>query len=275
MSERRTYQPPSIESLDVKNEHLGRGVFFDAHETLKKNGELGEVVVKEFHLDYFFSAEAAIKLFSQQEEEQELFSQYFSEEMIPKSIFLIEQEFQSDFDAAKIDVDPIYSYGTLARIQIGRRLAGRYGKDEIHKDREKKLISKAMKQVGDWMRMETKHPKAFIIQERIQGISFDEFFSRHNWNVDPLFEKLKNSVKDLIDGLRRLHAEQPFAAFTWHSFSSDNVMIETDKNGKITGRVVVLDTNFLLRADEVYKRYVVQKLEKNILQPLEEHFAIN
>lgn len=274
--ERRAYQSPKVETYAISPELKGRGVFYDTHETLKESGELADFVFKEFHLDLLFSRESAVDLFSKQEEEHELCKKYFSEEMVPRTVFIVPQELEPQYERAKLDTSRIYPYHKFWQIQLNRRLAGRYGLDERFKDREGNLLNRAFGLIGKQLeKLKDKKFTAALVQERINGISFGELFRKSDWQEEKNYPLLRENVKKLLDGLNSMHEKEPNMAYTWHSLESDNVMVETDKDGHITGRVVIIDTNFIQRPDQIYKKAVVKKLRDQILKPLEEAFEID
>ncbi|KKU12044.1 MAG: hypothetical protein UX17_C0059G0005 [Parcubacteria group bacterium GW2011_GWC2_45_7] len=274
--EKREYQPPVVvEEYTVSPELTGRGVFYDVHETLKQNGELSEFVVKEFHLDLLFSRQAAADLFSKQEEEHDLVKKYFPEDMVPRTIFIVARDLEPQYEFAKLDASQIYPYSKFWQIQLNRRLAGRYGLDERFKNREGNLVNRAFRFIGQQIKkLRDREFTAALVQERINGISFAQLIARPDWKSEPNFETLRQNVARLIRGLRDMHEADPRAAYTWHSLASDNIMIETDDDGHITGRVVIIDTNFIQRPDQTYKKTVVNKLERQILRPLEKTFDL-
>jgi len=274
--ERRGYQSPKIDTYTISPELKGRGVFYDTHETLRESGELADFVFKEFHLDLLFSRESAVDLFSKQEEEHEVCKKYFPEEMVPRTVFIVPQEFEPQYERAKVDTSRIYPYYRFGQIQLNRRLAGRYGLDERFEDREKKLLNRAFRAIGKQLeKLKEKKFTAALVQERVNGISFGELFKRPDWQEEKNYPLLRENVKKLLDGLNSMHEKEPNMAYTWHSLESDNVTVEMDKDGHITGRVVIIDTNFIQRPDRVYKKVVVKKLEEQILKPLEESFGID
>lgn len=273
---RETYHPPEIESFKIAPEVKGKGVFYDVHEVLKGSGELADKVVKEFHLDLLFSPESAIELFSKQEEEYELMREYFHEDQLPRTVFLTTEEYAPQFERAKLDTDRIYPYHKFWQIQLNRRLQGRYNLDARQQANANRFINRAILQVGKLMEKFSgeRETVAVAVQERIHGVSFGQLLKREELSQDPNFETLRQNVARLISGMREMHRREPRAAFTWHSLESDNVIVETDEEGKITGRVAIVDTNFIQRPDEVYKKIVVNKLEKKILQVLEDKFNL-
>lgn len=274
--EKRPYVPPEItESYEISPELKGRGVFYDAHEVLKENGELSDYVYKEFHLDLLFSQKGAVELFSKQEEEHEAMKPYFPEEMLPKTIYLVQKGMEPTFEMAKLDTKNIYPYRTFWKIQANRRLAGRYGLDERHKGREEKPINALLLLLGEQIeKVKEKKFAGALIQERINGIPFGELMKSKDWKKSPNYEKLRENVRSLIEGLRKFHENEERVAYTWHSFDSDNVMVETDEKGEITGRVAIIDTNFTQRPDTLYQKSVIKKLEESILKPLEKMFEL-
>jgi hypothetical protein len=275
--ERRPYHKPEIEEeMTISPELKGRGVFYDAHDILKEKGELADFVVKDFHLDILFSEKGAVELFSKQEEEHETMKKYFPPDMIAESVYLVPNRLEPLFEKAKLNTDNIYPYHKFWQIQANRRLAGRYGLDERHKNQEDKKFNQMLARLGK--EIENLKEKKFtgaIIQERINGTTFADILSNPNLKNHPNYPLLQHSVQALVQGLREFHQNEPRAAYTWHSLESDNVMVETDKNNEITGRVVIIDTNFSQRPDKVYQKSVIKKPEEKILQPLEEKFELN
>lgn len=270
------YQQPKIETLQIEPELKGRGVFYDTHEMRRESGELAHAVSKEFHLDLLFSREAATEIFSRQEEEHKLLEKYFPPEMLPKSAFLVPKEFEDTFAKAKETSGPIYPYGKFFLIQMNRRFQGRYGLDERYAGREEKPMAKALKFMGDQIAKlkKSEKPTGVLIQERINGISFGEQLAREDLLEQPQYEALRENVRRLVSGLRAMHEKEERVAYTWHGLSSDNVMVELDAAGAPTGRVVIIDTNFIERPSVKWKKSVEEKLEQNVLQPLEAKFQI-
>jgi len=275
--EKRPYHKPSMEEHTISPElkGQGRGVFFDTHEILKEKGELSDFVFKEFHLDLLFSQKGAVEMFSKQEEEYNTMKEYFPEDMIAESIYLVPNKMKPIFEKAKLDTKNIYPYHKFWQIQANRRLAGRYGLDERHKNQEDKKLNQALAFIG--RKIEKVKDKKFtgaVLQEGIHGTAFAHVLNSPDLKNHPNYEKLRDSVDTLINGLRKFHQDEPRAAYTWHSLESDNVMVETDENDEITGRIVIVDTNFSQRPDTVYQKSVIKKLEEKILKPLEEKFDL-
>lgn len=195
--------------------------------------------------------------------------------MIAESVFVVPNRLESTFEKAKLDTKNIYPYHKFWLIQANRRLAGRYGLDERHKNQENKPFNKIISQLGKEIeKFKDKKFTGAVIQERIHGTTFSRVLSSPELKSHPNYPLLQHSVQTLVHGLREFHAQEPRAAYTWHSLESDNIMAEIDDNNEITGRVVIIDTNFSQRPDTIYQKSVLKKLEEKILQPLEEKFEL-
>jgi len=275
--ERKPYHQPEInEEMAISPELKGRGVFYDAHEVLKEKGELADVVVKDFHLDILFSEAGAVEIFSRQEEEHVTMKKYFPPDMIAESVYLVPNRLEPIFEKAKLDTSNIYPYHKFWQIQTNRRLAGRYGLDERHKNQEDKKFNQVLARLGKEIeKLKEKKFTGAVIQERVHGATFNDILNNPDLKNHPNYPLLQHSVRTLIHGLREFHENEPRAAYTWHSLESDNIMAETDENNEITGRVVIIDTNFSQRPDTIYQKSVINKLEENILRPLEEKLELN
>jgi len=132
-----------------------------------------------------------------------------------------------------------------------------------------------MSEVGD--RIVDKHTEqpfiGAVVQERINGGSFEAVLKSVD-ESDPNYETLRQNVRELIQGLRRYHDDSEYAAFTWHGLGSDNVMVEQDEAGNITGRVMIVDANFTERPNVPFRDAVIKKIEQNVFEPLEKHFNL-
>lgn len=273
--EKRPYHKPEIEDMTISPELKGRGVFYDTHEVLKDKGELTDFVVKDFHMDMLFSEKGAVELFSKQEEEHETMKPYFPEDMIAQSVYLVPKKHEAIFEKAKMNTDNIYPYLKFWQIQADRHLASRYGLDERNPGHDKTPFNKTVALLGKQIeKIKDKKFTGAILQERIHGTAFAKILKDPDLKNNPNYEKLKDNIHTLISGLRNFHASEPRAAYTWHRFESDNVMAETDENDNITGRVVIIDTNYSQRPDTFYQKSVIKKLEEKILKPLEEKFDL-
>lgn len=275
--EKRPYHKPEMEDMAIAPElkGQGRGVFFDTHEVLKEKGELSDMVFKEFHLDLLFSEEGAVELFSKQEEEYNSLKKYFPKDMVAESVYLVPNRLEPIFEKAKLDTKNIYPYHKFWQIQANRRLAGRYGLDERHKDQESKKFNQVLAQIGKQIeKIKDKKFTGAVIQERIHGTTFAKILEDPNLKNHPNYPLLQHSLQTLIYGLREFHDKEPRAAYTWHSLESDNVMVETDENDAITGRIVIIDTNYSQRPDTIYQKKVIKTLEEKILKPLEDTFEL-
>lgn len=109
-----------------------------------------------------------------------------------------------------------------------------------------------------------------VVQEKISGVSFKDALQKVDKKSE-IYQRLQENIRNLIRGLRAYHEQSDYAAFTWHGLGSDNVMCEVDESDKLTGRVTIVDANFTERPNKLYKDKVVKKMEKAILQKLEDY----
>lgn len=119
--------------------------------------------------------------------------------------------------------------------------------------------------------------KPFIgatVQRRVHGVSFVEALHRLD-KSDPHYQELRRNTSKLITGLRNWHEENSYGAFTWHGLESDNVTVEVDDEGKLTGRVFVVDANFTERPNKTFKEVVVKKLERDVFEKLEQALELS
>jgi hypothetical protein len=110
-----------------------------------------------------------------------------------------------------------------------------------------------------------------MVQERVKGITFAEFFQRFNKDNCPAWLALRESVAKFLQASGKFNEKY---AMLWHRFDSDNIMVETDEKGAPTGRIRILDLNFTERSAEPIRKKVNEKTEKKIWEPLRKAFDI-
>ncbi|MFO0704460.1 MAG: hypothetical protein U0517_00580 [Candidatus Andersenbacteria bacterium] len=294
MSERPSYNPEksavpkSPETLPRKGgpEVQGRGVFYDTYEVFGNEAEQGTYALKVYKLDRLHTETQARDLFAKQAGEYETMKPYFSPELLPPPTFILADKDTAAFDQVRKNTKNVYSYTTFGRNMASAFLQGRASIQGGRLEREPNWVQKA----GTWLgtqveRLRGKREKFFgaILQEYIRGVPFQTVLTNPNLKQDPQYKKLRTNVQSLIEGLRRFHQNEAFTkndpqrpdhpAFTWHGLRDDNVIVET-RDGMITGRVAILDTNYSQRPDERYQKGVIAKLEKEVLSPLEEAFEL-
>jgi hypothetical protein len=119
--------------------------------------------------------------------------------------------------------------------------------------------------------MVRKESVGVMVQEHVQGITFGKFFEQFTPENCPTYETLRQNVKDFIERTRSFNEKY---ALLWHTFDSDNVVIETDEAGVPTGQLKVLDLNFTERSAEFVRRRLVAAFDQRMLQPLEKRFGL-
>lgn len=256
---------------EVRGQFLSRGVFFDVYDTDIQSEEGRKFVVKDFRSgDKLMSPEEQASLFQHQYYEFERLKSVLGDDFFPESYWLRSGDFSED------EVHGFYkkpgmganTFSEYIKVQMDRYLRGRHSQDDTHE-----FSKKIGKLVG------AKHEDAEapfvggVVQEKIRGVSFEEAMKKIDKN-SKVYQKMQENVRNLIRRLETYHAESDFAAFTWHRLGSENVMCETDKDGELTGRVVVVDANFAERPNKAYKKSVEKKMIKNIFEPLEDFFEL-
>ena len=86
------------------------------------------------------------------------------------------------------------------------------------------------------------------------------------------WDELKANV---LDFLKRLKVFNGDYTLLWHRLDSDNVIIETNNNGKPTGEIKIIDLNFTEKSLDIIKQKANQKMEEVIINPLLEYFEIH
>jgi len=256
---------------EVEGKFLSRGVFFDVYaiDLPDEDGKPEPLVFKDFRGgDVVMSPEEQVSLFQHQYYEWIQLQEMVGEEFFPKSDWIRSTSFTED-QAHGFYETPGKTANTMLefiKVQLDRQLADRYSSDDKRKGAVKQFMSSLGSQISP--KHETTPFIGAIIQERVNGISFAEAL-KHVKKTDPTYERLREATRKLISKLREYHAESDYTAFTWHGLGSDNVMVEVDENGKITGRVVIVDANFTERPNKTFKDGVVKKIEENVFKKLE------
>lgn len=274
-------QAPSVSERlrhlhEAKQEFLTRGVFFDVFALTLPTTEENRpaLVLKNFRCgDITMKPEEQVALFQHQYYEWEQLRHLLGEEFFPASDWIRSSKFSED-EAHGFFAHPgetANTFGLFVKIQTDRQLADRYSSDDQHKSTGKQIMSV----LGAKLRQESSE-QAFIgavVQERVQGITFQEALSRMQ-PTDPHYPELRQATQTLIAQLRAYHEANPYTAFTWHGLASDNVMVEVDDEGHVTGRIQIVDANFTERPNRLFKTAVVNKLEKQVFLPLEKAFSL-
>ena len=289
MSERPGHNPEMSVTPTQKRggpEVKGRGVFYDTYEVFGNEAEQGTYALKIYKLDRLMSESQARDLFAKQAGEYETMKPYFSTDILPPPTFILADKDKAAFDAVKKNTKNVYSYTTFGRNMASAFLQGRASIQGGKLERQPNWLQKAGKWLGTQVeRMRGNHEKFFgaILQEYIRGVPFETVLQNPKLKDDPNYDMLRKNVKSLIEGLRGFHQNQALdksdpqrpdhPAFTWHGLRDDNVIVETH-DSQITGRIVILDTNFSQRPDARYQRGVIQKLENQVLGPLEKTFDL-
>ena len=255
---------------------VSRGVFFDVYDidTADGGGKTTPLVFKDFRVgDVIMSPKDQVSLFQHQYYEWNYLRERLGHEFFPESYWMRSSEFTDD-EAHGFYSDPGRSANTMReflKVQLDRQLANRYNRD----DGRRSALKKVLAMVGESAFSERPGGRFIgaVIQEKVRGIPFSKAIGLIDRD-DPNYGRLRQSVSKLIAGLRDYHDESDKASFTWHSLDSDNVMAETDDGGRLTGRVLVVDANFIERPNKTFKEAVVKKLEKNVLEKLEGVFDL-
>lgn len=261
---------------EVKGEFLTRGVFFDVY-TISLPDDAGEpepFVFKDFRSgDVTMSPEKQVSLFQHQYYEWYSLRKSMGEKFFPESHWIRSSEF-SDDEAHGFYSVPGKTANTMemfVKVQLDRQLADRYSSD----DKKKSAMKQVMGKIGEAVAPQhvEKPFTGAIVQKRVQGLPFAEALKRLD-KSDSQYPELRENVKELIQGLRIYHDENPYGAFTWHGLGSDNVMAEVDDDGRLTGKVYIIDANFTERPYKVFKEKVVAKLERDVFEKLESAFDL-
>jgi hypothetical protein len=262
--------------LHYDPEKKGQGWFLEMHQVMKEDGKLLDLVYKEFHLDLVFDEETAVKIFAAQANEDKLLRKYFPKDMVPRSVFVVREDLKDVFEKARMQDFDAATYTTIFWNNVNRLLHGRYSKDTTTPGLQETFFAKALRTVGEVIekKKDKQKPVGAVLQPHVNGITFGELFKRDGWQQDPKFGPLKTNVEKLLNGMRRFHKEVPRGVFPIHTLFSDNVLVETDKDGQLTGRVSILDTNSIRRPDTIYKRISAGAIERRILQPVEIVFGL-
>lgn len=260
---------------EIEGKFLSQGVFFDVYDIDLPNerGEPEKFVFKDFRSgDVTMKPEEQIALFQHQYYEWMMLKQAVEEKFFPKSYWIRSTEFTEE-EAHGFYLKPGETANTMAEfftVQLDRQLADRYsGEDRVlNRGKIKDMMS------GLGKKLAPKHEKkqfiGAIVQERIDGITFSEALKKLDRN-SPMYEKLKQNIKELIQGLRAYHDENEVGAFSFrHGLESDNVMAEVDESQELTGNVFIIDANFIERPNKLFRDKVLKKLEKDVFQKLEE-----
>ena len=276
-AERKSDVPKRLQQLhEVEKHFLTRGVFFDVYtmELPNDQGEDESFVFKDLRSgDVLMSPEDQVALFQHQYYEWASLNARLGTELFPESYWIRSTDF-SDDEAHGFYAVPGKTANTMQMfitIQLDRQLSDRYSSD----DKKKGALKTLMSQVGETLAPahEEKPFIGAIVQKRVNGVSFAEYLKQLD-KSHPQYATLRDNTKKLINGLREYQLSNPYGAFTWHGLGSDNVMVEVDEQGQITGRVCVVDANFTERPNKIFKNAVVAKLEQNVLHPLEKAFDL-
>ncbi|MFH1048022.1 MAG: hypothetical protein V1738_07030 [Patescibacteria group bacterium] len=270
--------PERLKNLhETKGEFLTRGVFFDVYdmELPDSDGKAEPFVFKDFRSgDVIMNEKEQISLFQHQYYEWNYLREKIGHEFFPESYWIRSPKFTDD-EAHGFYSVPGKSANTMGEfltVQLDRQLANRYNDD----DQRRSVIKKVLGRVGGVL-MPKHDDKPFIgavVQKKVKGVPFSEALQM---NVESNERKalLKESCRKLISNLRVYHDEDELTAFTWHGIDSKNVLAEIDDMGELTGRVYVIDANFIERPNKVFKEAVVEKLEENVFSKIEEQLGLN
>lgn len=261
---------------EQEGEFISRGVFFDVYETElpDEDGNPEPFVFKDFRSgDVIMDDKEQLSLFQHQYYEWNYLKEKLGDRFFPESFWIRSSKF-SDDEAHGFYSEPGKTANTMREfmaVQLDRQLANRYNED----DKRRTAIKRVLKKVGEEVIPEdAKRPFiGAIVQRKVSGVPLSEAL-RLSQQDDQARDKLRTEVQALLSGLREYHDESDHAAFTWHSLDSENVLAETDDEGRLTGRVYVVDANFIERPNKPFKDAVVKKLEKNVFLALEEELGL-
>jgi len=256
---------------ESESRFLNRGVFFDVYE-LDLPGDEKPRVFKDFRSgDASMSEKEQIALFQHQYYESVQMKTIVGEQFFPESYWIRNAKF-SDDEAHGFYSVPGQTANTMtefAKVQADRQFMNRYSSD----DKRKGLFKKIIERLGRKFQNKETEFIGGNIQEYINGVPFSEVIKDLD-SDDPNYETLQQNTRELIRGLSRFHADSPYTAFTWHGLSSENVLVELDDEGKITGRVMIIDANFTERPNKAFKQTVEAKLEKDVFSVLEDRLDL-
>lgn len=252
-------------------EKIGAGAFYDAH-ALENNDK----VWKDLKLNYLFGKKDAVRMLARHEIEAERMRKYFGD-MVPDFAFVYPEGMKEVFDKEKSKMAGggklLYDFLTFSRIQMDRRLQQGFARRDVAEQR--RGIDKVFGVVGELLSkndMFRKESAGVMIQERVSGMTVKDFLSRFTPETCPQYAQVQTSIKEFAAAVRKFNEKY---ALLWHSFESDNVLIETDAQGQPTGKIKIIDLNFTEKSAEFLRKKMVRGFEKKILQPLEEAFHLN
>ncbi|MBN1584835.1 hypothetical protein JW899_00505 [Candidatus Uhrbacteria bacterium] len=264
-----------LRDLDKREgKFMSRGVFFDVYEIeLPDESGNGEpYVFKDFRSgDVIMDEREQLSLFQHQYYEWNYLKGKLGDRFFPESFWVRSSKYSAD-EAHGFYEKPGKTANTMTEfmaVQLDRQLADRYNAD----DRKRTVIKRTLKVVGQAVGADRKD-RPFIgavIQRKVRGVPLSEALdllelSEGNEGLRQVFRK---EVADLLSGLREYHGESDHSAFTWHGLDSENVLAEKDDSGQLTGRLYVVDANFIERPNRTFKDAVVRRLEENVLKKLE------
>jgi hypothetical protein len=255
----------------VAKEPFGRGAFYNVYEL----GDTG-LALKELKLNYLFGPEEAVKMLARHEIEAERIREYFGEEFVPEFCFVYPDKHRAVFEKEKaqkgMEKAKLYDLPTFIKIQIDRRLQEGFRRRDAPE--EQGITARAFQRLGAEMKKRgffRTEAAGVMVQERVKGITFAEFFQRFNKDNCPAWLALRESVAKFLQASGKFNEKY---AMLWHRFDSDNIMVETDEKGAPTGRIRILDLNFTERSAEPIRKKVNEKTEKKIWEPLRKAFDI-
>lgn len=275
--ERLQQPPPIFDELQGKTaEYLNKGMFFDVYTVdvpIVGEKQSKRYVVKDFRIgDAVMSPEEQISLFQDQYYEWNSLRGDVGAGFFPETYWLRSSAFSSD-QAHGLYKEPGKSGNTtweFVKLRVDRQLANRYG-SEVTIGTAKKV----MREIGAKLIPPERSHVGIVVQEYIHGESFGEIIQRlrPEDKQTPAFRLLQQAVSGLLVALQRAQEQDPLHVFSWDSLLSHNIMVETDAENRVTGRVFILDANGLRRPTETHRKVVIRR-NQNIIHAIRQALDI-
>lgn len=257
----------------IKLEAIGQGAFYDTFEI-----EGTDEVLKVLKLNYLFSQEQAARILARHAHEARRFKKYFGDEFIPPTVFIYPEKMKEFFgqETRRIESDKVALYDllTFSKIQIDRRLQAGYARRDVVEER--KGIDKAFGILGQTLKGSSifrNECAGVVVEKRIRGITFAELMAKGSRGGDlENWDELRDNVIKFLKNLLNFNKEY---LLLWHRFDSDNVLLETDESGNLTGGIKIIDLNFTEKPLEIIRKKMVPKMNNTIINPLLKYFEVD
>jgi hypothetical protein len=272
-SENATEAEKIMQKHGVSPDKLGSGSFYDTHAI-----EGGKAVAKNMKLNYCFSQERGVKMLAVHAKEAGRIREVFGDEFTPAAVFVYPDKMKDVYEAEAARIEnpdvKLYPLSTFAMIQIDRRLQKDFQRRGV--DAKRGPIDAAFGQVGEMLKDSDFYRKecaGVMVEERVHGKTFAEVMRRgERAGDDPKWEDLKSNAKLFLSRLSTFNQEY---ALLWHQLGDDNVVIETDEAGNLTGEIKIRDLNFTEKSAEFIRKRTTATTKEKIVKPLMEYFGFS